>query len=69
MRTACKSVPQSGSVSARPPRSSPLAKRGRKAAFCSGVPFLVTMKAMMRCELMMPVSDIHTDAMCSITLA
>ena len=38
VRIACRSVPQSGSVSARPPRSSPEAKRGRKARFCSSVP-------------------------------
>ncbi len=32
VRIACRSVPQSGSVRARPPRSSPVAKRGRYAA-------------------------------------
>ena len=62
-RIACRSVPQSGSVSARPPRSSPAAKRGRNARFCASVPLRCTIADMIRCELKMPVSDIHTRAM------
>jgi len=69
VRTACKSVPQSGSVSASPPRSSPLAKRGRKCWRCASVPLRCTQAAMMRCELMMPDTDIQTRAMRSTTLA
>ena len=57
---ACRSVPQSGSVSAMPPRTSPLAKRGRKVFFCFPVPKRSTAAAMIRWELKMPVIDIHT---------
>ena len=57
------SVPASGSVSARPPRSSPLAMRGRKRCFCSSLPNFCTRIAIIRCELKMPVSDIHTSEM------
>ena len=38
MRIAWRSVPAVGSVSARPPRSSPAASFGRKSARCSSVP-------------------------------
>ena len=67
MRIACRSVPQSGSVSARPPRISPVAKRGRYWRFCSSVPLRCTHAAMIRCELKMPESDIHTsETRCTI---
>ena len=42
------------------PRNSPVAKRGRKFSFCCGVPKRSTAAAMIRCELKMPASDIHT---------
>jgi hypothetical protein len=60
VRMLCRSVPQSGSVRPTPPRSSPAANLGRKAAFCSAVPLRCTAAARIRCELMMPLSDIHT---------
>ncbi len=69
VRIACRSVPQSGSVRARPPRVSPVAKRGRKWRFCSSVPMRATMCAMMRCELMMPETDIQTRAIRSMMRA
>ena len=67
VRIACRSVPQSGSVSASPPRSSPVAKRGSQARFCASVPTRSTHAAMIRCELKMPASDIHTsDTRCTM---
>ena len=69
VRTACKSVPQSGSVSARPPRSSPAANFGSQWRRCSSVPERCTSEAMIRWELMMPASDIQTSVMRSITFA
>jgi hypothetical protein len=58
---ACKSVPASASVNASPPRISPDASFGSHSAFCSGVPNFSTASASIRCELKMPVIDIHTD--------
>ena len=69
VRIACRSVPQSGSVKPTPPRNSPVAKRGRNAAFCCSVPLRCTTMAMIRCELMMPLIDIHTAEMCSMIFA
>src|SRR5205085_11357490 len=60
---------QSGSVSAKPPRNSPVAKRGRKFSFCCGVPKRSTAAAMIRCELKMPAKDIHTLETRSTTYA
>ena len=34
--------------------------RGRKRAFCSSLPNFSTSIAIIRCELKIPVSDIHT---------
>ena len=62
-RIACRSVPQSGSVRARPPRSSPAAKRGRKERFWASVPKRCTAAAIIRCELNTPESDIQTSDM------
>jgi len=52
-----------------PPRSSPVAKRGRNSAFCAWVPARCTAEAMMRCELMMPDSDIQVREMRSTIFA
>ena len=62
-------LPQSGSVKPTPPRNSPVANRGRNAAFCCSVPLRCTTMAMIRCELMMPLIDIHTAEMCSMIFA
>src|SRR3546814_2264226 len=60
MRIAWRSVPLFGSVSARPPRISPVANFGSHSRFCASVPKRVTAADMMRCELKMPDSDIQT---------
>ena len=60
VRIACRSVPQSGSVRAMPPRSSPRARRGRNASLSGSVPKRSIALHMMRCELKMPETDIHT---------
>ena len=60
MRIACRSVPASGSVSASPPRTSPLASLGSHVAFCGWVPNFSMASASIRCELKMPVIAIHT---------
>jgi hypothetical protein len=56
-------VPAFGSVSARPPRISPVANLGRYFLFSSSDPYFSTSSAIIRCELKMPVSDIHTAEM------
>ena len=60
---ACRSVPASGSVSARPPRTSPLASRGSQVSFCASVPNFSIASASIRCELKMPVMAIQSRAM------
>jgi hypothetical protein len=55
----CRSVPPLGSVRPIPPRHSPLANFGRKVRFCSSVPLRSTQRAMIKCELNMPVGAIH----------
>ena len=69
MRMPCRSVPASGSVSASPPRISPVASFGSHRVFCCGVPNFSIASASIRCELMMPVIDIQTDEMLITILA
>ncbi len=61
MRIDCRSVPASGSVSASPPRISPVANLGSQRSFWRGVPNFSTASASIRWELKMPVMAIHTD--------
>ena len=61
MRIACRSVPASGSVSASPPRTSPVANLGSQWRFCGSVPNFSMASASIRWELKMPVIAIHTD--------
>ncbi len=63
VRMPCRSVPASGSVSARPPRSSPVAKRGSQWSFCFEVPNFWTIRAIIRWELKKPVRLIHSSEM------
>jgi len=60
MRIACRSVPALGSVSASPPRISPLANFGSQCRFCGSLPNFSTASASIRCELKMPVIAIQT---------
>ena len=63
MRMPCRSVPASGSVSASPPRISPLASPGSQRCFCASVPNFSIASASIRCELKMPVIAIQTAEM------
>ena len=59
----CRSVPASGSVSARPPRSSPVANLGSQWSFCAWVPNFCTISAIIRWLLKKPVRLIHSSEM------
>ena len=61
VRIACRSVPALGSVSASPPRNSPVASFGNHCCFCASVPKRSTAAAMIRCELKMPVIAIQYE--------
>ena len=52
-----------------PPRNSPVAIRGRTDSFIETVPNCSTAALMMRCELKIPETDIHTADTRSTILA
>jgi hypothetical protein len=69
VRMACTSEPAWGSVRQRPPRASPLAKRGSSRRRCASVPWCSTMSAAMVWLLTTPASDIQPRQSSSMTRA